>query len=638
MIGTFSTSVRTLSPLLSPLLRHYYRPPTTSLSNHKVFFSSPSKALRQFIQADRAFLQRIRSSGVSTINQSSLRYVSGTSSKMPPPIFPIPDERANTVAVGGDKNGSHEGEKTSPQKTSSDASASVHHQMSPQSPANTSPVVDGDKFDYDFVVIGGGSGGLAASKEASRLGAKVAVFDYVQPTPIGTKWGLGGTCVNVGCIPKKMMHQASLLGEAIEDAKSYGWELAGGGDKKHNWGAMVQSIQDFIHSLNWKYKVALRDVNVSYINSYAKLIDKNHIHAVNAKGKEVTVSAAKILIATGGRPKYPEIPGAKEYGITSDDIFSLQYPPGKTLCVGASYVSLECAGFLAGLGFDTTVMVRSILLRGFDQDMAERIGRAMEESHHVKFIRGAVPSKIEEIEPRQDGKAGRLRVTSTQNGKEIVEEYNTVLFAVGRDACTSTIGLEKAGVKVNPDSGKINAEYEQTNVPNIYAIGDVLDGRPELTPVAIQAGNKLARRLFAGSKVVYDYEMVPTTVFTPVEYGCIGLAEEVALKKYGKDNIEVYHGRYRPVTTRPIAGYGEEHCYAKLICNKLDDERVVGLHVLGPNAGEITQGFALGMRLGAKKRDFDDLTGIHPTDAENFVSLLITRSSGVDLSLPQCCG
>ncbi|OQV24166.1 Thioredoxin reductase 3 [Hypsibius exemplaris] len=514
-----------------------------------------------------------------------------------------------------------------------DTTAKLHsdgHLLAKIGPIREPIPATNEKYDYDLVIIGGGSGGLATSKEAARLGAKVAVFDYVAPSPLGTTWGLGGTCVNVGCIPKKLMHQAAILGELHEDAKAFGWEFSD--QKRHNWDKMVTAIQDYIHSLNWKYKIQLRDASITYINSFAKFLDPHTVSATNARGKEKLVTSAKFVIATGGRPKYPDIPGAKEYCVTSDDLFALPYPPGKTLCVGASYVSLECGGFLANLGFDTTVMVRSILLRGFDQQIAERIGEFMEKERKIKFIRGAIPTKVELIEA---GTPGRLRVTSDVEGKELVEEYNTVLFAIGRDACTDKIGLENAGVKVNKKSGKLNTVHEQTNIENIYAIGDVLDGMPELTPVAIQSGLRLARRLFGGATETYDYQMIPTTVFTPLEYGAIGLAEEDALKKFGEENIEVYHTLYRPLEWT-VPGHAESHCYAKLICNKLDDERVVGLHILGPNAGEITQGYAVGIRLGATKRDFDNTTGIHPTQSEIFTTLTVTKSSGEELTSSGC--
>uniref|UniRef100_A0A8C7XY87 thioredoxin-disulfide reductase (NADPH) n=1 Tax=Oryzias sinensis TaxID=183150 RepID=A0A8C7XY87_9TELE len=467
-------------------------------------------------------------------------------------------------------------------------------------------------YDYDLIVIGGGSGGLACSKEAANLGKKVMVLDFVEPTPKGTTWGLGGTCVNVGCIPKKLMHQTALLGTALQDARKFGWEFDE--SVKHNWETMKTAVNNYIGSLNWGYRVALKDKNVNYVNAYAEFVEPHKIKATNKRKKETFYTAAKFVLATGERPRYLDIPGDREYCITSDDLFSLPYCPGKTLVIGASYVALECGGFLAGLGLDVTVMVRSILLRGFDQDMANRAGDHMEE-HGVKFIRKFVPVKIEELEA---GTPGRLKVTakSTETDEIMEGEYNTVLIAVGRNACTERIGLDKAGVRVNPKNGKIPVnDEEQTNVPHIYAIGDILEGKWELTPVAIQAGKLLARRLYGNSTLKCDYINVPTTVFTPMEYGSCGLPEERAVELYGLENIEVYHSLFWPLEFT-VANRDNNKCYSKIIVNKLDNERVIGFHYLGPNAGEVTQGFGAAMKCGITKEQLDGTIGIHPTCAE----------------------
>lgn len=491
-----------------------------------------------------------------------------------------------------------------------------------------------NKYEFDLAVIGGGSGGLAAAKEAAQLGKRVTLFDFVQPSPPGTTWGIGGTCVNVGCIPKKLMHRAAVLGEDIHDSKEFGWNIPEKG-VTHDWSKMVNAVQDHIGSLNWGYRVQLRDKKVTYTNAYASIVDEHTIKAVKKNGQESTVSVDKIIIATGGRPKYLDIPGAKEFCITSDDLFSLPYNPGKTLCVGASYVSLECAGFLAGFGIDTTVMVRSILLRGFDQQCADMIGTYMEK-HGVKFVRGAVPMKIECIE---QGKPGRYMVTAkTNDGKEVTEEYNTIMLATGRDPCTKGIGLENVGVKLHDKSGFVIVdEGERTNVSNVYAIGDIGEGRPELTPVAIKAGRLLALRLFkaGGQAANVDYTNIATTVFTPLEYGCIGLSEEAAIEKFGEKNIEVYHSHFMPLEWT-VAHREDNTCYAKLVCNMNDNERVVGLHVLGPNAGEITQGFAVAMKVGACKADFDSTIGIHPTCSEIFTTMHVTKRSGDSAEVTGC--
>uniref|UniRef100_F1KVD8 Thioredoxin reductase 1 n=1 Tax=Ascaris suum TaxID=6253 RepID=F1KVD8_ASCSU len=341
------------------------------------------------------------------------------------------------------------------------------------------------EHNYDLVVIGGGSGGLAAAKEAARLGKKVLCLDFVKPSVMGTTWGLGGTCVNVGCIPKKLMHQAALLGEYIGDAKKFGWEIPKG-DMKLNWEKMRNAIQDHIASLNWGYRVQLRERSVTYSNAYGVFTGSHELTTTNKKKKVEKVTADRFIIATGLRPRYPDVPGAKECCISSDDLFSLTYNPGKTLCVGASYVSLECAGFLKGIGNDVTVMVRSILLRGFDQDMAERIRRHMM-THEIKFI-NAVPTKYERIEEPADDKPGLVRVyweETSQDGEKTpcTQDFNTVLMAIGRDAVTDEMGLELVGVE-RTKSGKIVGRREQSTCPYVYGIGDVLNGCPELTPVA----------------------------------------------------------------------------------------------------------------------------------------------------------
>ncbi|XP_078298802.1 thioredoxin reductase 3 isoform X2 [Panthera onca] len=487
-------------------------------------------------------------------------------------------------------------------------------------------------YDYDLIVIGGGSGGLACAQEAAILGKKVMVLDFVVPSPQGTSWGLGGTCVNVGCVPKKLMHQAALLGQALNDSRKFGWEY--GQQVKHNWETMTEAIQNHISSLNWGHRLSLREKSVDYVNSYGEFVEHHRIKATNRKGQETSYTAAKFVIATGKRPRYLGIQGDKEYCITSDDLFSLPYCPGKTLVVGASYVALECAGVLTGLGLDVTVMVRSVLLRGFDQEMAERVGSYMEQ-HGVKFLRKFIPVMVQQLEK---GSPGKLKVVakSTKGPETIEGVYNTVLLAIGRDSCTRKMGLDKIGVKINKKTGKIPVnDVEQTNVPYVYAVGDILEGKLELTPVAIQAGKLLARRLFGGSLEKCDYINVPTTVFTPLEYGCCGLSEEKAIEVYKKENLEVYHTFFWPLEWT-VAGRDNNTCYAKIICNKFDNYRVIGFHVLGPNAGEVTQGFAAAMKCGLTKQLLDDTIGIHPTCGEVFTTLEITKSSGLDITQKGC--
>ncbi|XP_037679524.1 thioredoxin reductase 2, mitochondrial isoform X2 [Choloepus didactylus] len=425
---------------------------------------------------------------------------------------------------------------------------------------------------------------------AAQLGRHVAVVDYVEPSPRGTRWGLGGTCVNVGCIPKKLMHQAALLGGLIRDAGHYGWEVAQ--PVPHDWKKMAEAVQNHVKSLNWGHRVQLQDRKVKYFNIKASFVDEHTVRGVTKAGKETLLSADHIVVATGGRPKYPtHIEGALEHGITSDDIFWLKESPGKTLVVGASYVALECAGFLAGLGLDTTVMIRSIPLRGFDQQMASLVTEHME-THGTRFLRGCTPSRLQKLPD------GRLRVTWAElaSGQQDASTFDTVLWAIGRVPETRSLNLERAGVAVSPDSRKILVDArEATSMPHIYAIGDVAEGRPELTPTAIMAGKLLAQRLFGGSPDLMDYDNVPTTVFTPLEYGCVGLSEEEAVARHGEEHIEVFHAYYKPLEFT-VAERDAAQCYIKMVCLREPPQPVLGLHFLGPSAGEVTQGFALGIK------------------------------------------
>lgn len=479
-------------------------------------------------------------------------------------------------------------------------------------------------YDYDLVVIGGGSGGLAASKEAVKSGAaKVAVLDFVKPSPAGTQWGLGGTCVNVGCIPKKLMHNAALINEAVHaDAAAFGLGSAVAGT--HSWEDMRTNVQNHIRGLNFKYRVNLRENEVSYLNKLAKFKDEHTIIATDKKGEEKEITAARFLVAVGGRPTALDCEGG-DLAVSSDDIFALEKSPGKTLCVGASYISLECAGFLAGLGLDVTVAVRSILLRGFDRECADKIGEYMKTN--LKLREKVVPKKLEKVGDDE------IQVTFSDDTQET---FNTVLVAIGRTADTKNLGLEKVGVKFNQRNGKIVTKNEQSSCPNIYAIGDVMEGCPELTPVAIQAGTSLARRLFAGSNEAMDYRNICTTVFTPIEYGTVGYSEEDAKATFGEENIEVYHKSFKPLEWELSESRSCSSAFTKVIVDKNNNDRVLGIHFLGPSAGEVMQGYGTAMKKGITMKDLQETVGIHPTSAEEIVTLSVTKSSGKDAAAGGC--
>ena len=491
---------------------------------------------------------------------------------------------------------------------------------------------------YDLVVIGGGSGGLRAAKTAADLGAKVALLDYVKPSTQGSTWKIGGTCVNVGCIPKKQMHMAAEMGEKIRQAFNYGWKLPfdesieeaddsmfnhfphQNRGKYFDWDQLVQGVINTRKGSNFVYTKELKKRNIDFIEALGRLEDAHTISLVNQLRSPLT--SRYILLAPGGRPTVPrDIPGALEHAITSDDIFSLKKAPGKTLVVGASYIALETAGFLSGLGFDATVMVRSQVLRSeaFDREIADLLQESMAQNHHVRFLQPCSPVRIEKLE---DG-TKKVVYVNTKENKEYEEIFDTVMFATGRYADVHGLNLDAAGVKYTKEGKIIVNDEEKTNVDSIYAIGDVIENgfNYELTPVAIQQGKYLAHRLFKpellNKKV--DYNFVPTTVFTPIEYGSVGYSEEKAKKVFGADNLVIYKKKFNilehKIPEKPEKGY------VKLICVKNENERVVGLHFLGPNAAEVTQGFALALKKGCTKEEFDDVIGIHPSNAESFMYL-----------------
>merc|ERR1712137_1360226 len=424
------------------------------------------------------------------------------------------------------------------------------------------------EYDYDYAVIGGGSGGLSSAKAAAAAVAKTVVFDFVEPSPHGSRWGLGGTCVNVGCIPKKIMHSAALMGEMYDDMEHFGWKV--NKEKGFDRDTLVEHTQDHIKSVNFGYKIGLRSAKVQYINAFATFVDAHTLQYTPPRSSETkTLTAKYILIAIGGRPVYDNRTKGNEYAITSDDLFSLDQAPGKTLVVGGGYIALESAGFLHTFGYETTVMIRSIPLRGFDQQMAGKVVEYMKDFMKINIMEHVVPSSIEKLD------SGRFLVTYShfdpktgQVGDEAgKEEYDTILNAIGRKATTSELNLGVTGVTFDEKSGKISInEKDQTNVDHIFCVGDAAEGVPELTPSAVQAGKLLGERLFGHSDRLMNYRNVATTVFTPLEYACVGYSEEDALAEFGEDNIDVYHMQgspYEQVIIEEREGVGSPHCWTQ---------------------------------------------------------------------------
>lgn len=473
------------------------------------------------------------------------------------------------------------------------------------------------KFMYDLITIGGGSGGMSCSKKAKSFGKKVLIADFVNPSPHGTTWGLGGTCINVGCVPKKLMHFASMMGEIRADQEAAGWQVSQG---KHDWKKMVTSVNKHVKKLNNIYHSGLERRGIEYRNAYASFPDPKDPHKVQlttASGEKSILTAENIVVSTGGRPRYLDVPGAKEYCITSDDLFWLQEEPGKTLVIGGGYVGLECAGFIKGLGHEVDLLVRSVCLRGFDTDMVGKVTGFMEKVG-VNFLKGS-PTEFKKSE------SGTICATLEiidEKGVKLVStrEYKTVLFAVGRVPNTKNLGLIELGVKLDSKGKIITDKDDRSSVQNIFAIGDIQSGTLELTPVAIKQGRYLAERLYENGNRRINLNCVPTTIFTPLEYGCVGLSEDKAIEIYGQNNIDVYHTHSKPLIWNFLDSHDGKACYIKAIVTK-EDNKVRGIHIVSPDAGEIIQGYAAIVQFGHTFKELTEIVPIHPSMSEEIVLL-----------------
>ena len=442
--------------------------------------------------------------------------------------------------------------------------------------------------DFDFLVIGGGSGGVRASRVAASLGARVAVVESAQ---------LGGTCVNVGCIPKKLLSHAAHFSQLAEEAKGFGWQL---GKPQFDWPTLIANKDREITRLNGVYAKMLAGAGVSVIQGRATLSGPNSV-LVNGQ----TLNARHILIATGGTPSLPDIPGV-EHAISSNEAFHLKELPRRVVVVGGGYIAVEFASIFHGLGAETTLLHRSQqLLRGFDADLGLHLAQEM--ARQGVAIRWS--EEIQAIEKQADGLHLQLK-----SGEQLV--VDCVMYATGRVPLTAGLGLEAAGVKTN-DKGAIEVDsHFTTHVPSIHAVGDVID-RMALTPVALAEGTVVAHHLFGhGGKSAPDYELVPTAVFSHPQVGTVGLSEEAARQRFGA--VQIFQSSFRPLSNR--MGGEPENVFLKLIVSKAD-QRVRGVHMVGEGAGELMQGFAVALQCGATKPQFDATIGIHPTVAEELVTM-----------------
>lgn len=446
--------------------------------------------------------------------------------------------------------------------------------------------------EYDYIVIGGGSGGIASANRAAMHGAKVILFEGKE---------VGGTCVNVGCVPKKVMWYGAQVAETLHRyAGEYGFDVT---INKFDFATLKANRQAYIDRIHGSYERGFDSNGVERVYEYARFVDP---HTVEVAGERYT--APHILIATGGHALYPNILGS-EYGITSDGFFELDEVPKRTAVIGAGYIAVEVAGVLNALGSDTHLFVRKDRpLRTFDKDIVDVLVDEMAKSGPTLHTHANATEVVKNTDDSL--------TISFDNGETIT--VDCLIWAIGRAANTSGFGLEKTGVKLTEKGTIYSDEFENTSVPGIYALGDVT-GKLDLTPVAVKAGRQLSERLFnnkADAKL--DYTDVATVVFSHPVIGSVGLTEEKAIAKYGPENIKVYKSSFTPMYT--ALGDNRQPSTMKLVTLG-DDEKIIGLHGIGYGVDEMIQGFSVAIKMGATKADFDNTVAIHPTGSEEFVTM-----------------
>ena len=446
--------------------------------------------------------------------------------------------------------------------------------------------------EYDYIVIGGGSGGIASANRAAMHGAKVILFEGKE---------VGGTCVNVGCVPKKVMWYGAQVAETLHRyAGEYGFDVT---INKFDFATLKANRQAYIDRIHGSYERGFDSNGVERVYEYARFVDP---HTVEVAGERYT--APHILIATGGHALYPNIPGS-EYGITSDGFFELDEVPKRTAVIGAGYIAVEVAGVLNALGSDTHLFVRKDRpLRTFDKDIVDVLVDEMAKSGPTLHTHANATEVVKNTDDSL--------TISFDNGETIT--VDCLIWAIGRAANTSGFGLEKTGVELTERGNIYSDAFENTSVPGIYALGDVT-GKLDLTPVAVKAGRQLSERLFnnkADAKL--DYTDVATVVFSHPVIGSVGLTEEKAIAKYGPENIKVYKSSFTPMYT--ALGDNRQPSTMKLVTLG-DDEKIIGLHGIGYGVDEMIQGFSVAIKMGATKADFDNTVAIHPTGSEEFVTM-----------------
>jgi glutathione reductase (NADPH) len=451
-----------------------------------------------------------------------------------------------------------------------------------------------DKQQYDLIAIGGGSGGLAVAEKAALFGKKVAVIEAYR---------MGGTCVNNGCVPKKVMWYAANLAHAVDDADGFGIPAQRG---RTDWEKLVSGRENYVRNINKYWDVYVEESGIDRIQGYAKFVDT---HTVEVDGHQYT--ADHIVIATGGKPIVPPVPGA-ELGITSDGFFQLNEQPGKVAVIGGGYIAVELGGVLRALGSDVSVIaLEDRIMERFDPMISDVLAAEMER----QGIRIHTGFEVVALAEQDEGIA-----VSARNG-DALAGFDTVIWAVGRAANTRELNLDAAGVNMLPNGIVPVDDYQNTNVAGIYAIGDIT-GKVPLTPVAIAAGRKLAERLFRGNaESRVDYHNIPSVVFSHPPIGTIGITEAVARTQYG-DDVTIYQTDFTAMR-HALSEHGSTTAM-KLVCAG-KEQRVVGIHIIGDNADEMLQGFAVAVKMGATKADFDSTIAIHPSSAEELVTLKVAE-------------
>lgn len=444
-------------------------------------------------------------------------------------------------------------------------------------------------YDYDLFVMGVGSGGVRAARIAAANGARVATAEDRY---------MGGTCVNVGCVPKKLFVYASHFKEEYHHAEGFGW---GEAKPEFNWPTLLENKNTEISRLNGIYKGMLDNAGVTHFDGRARIVDEHHISINN----ETTISTDKILIATGGWPSVPEFPGS-EHVITSNEAFFLEALPKRSLVVGGGYIAVEFAGIFAGMGIESHLSYRGpLFLRNFDQDVREVVAEELKK----KDISLHFNSNVESIEKQADGS---FKV-NFKEGNHL--EVDLVMYATGRTPNVTDIGLENVPVEQGKNGAILVDDEFRTNVPNIFALGDVTD-KVQLTPVAIKEAMAFVQTQFMDMPTKMDYEGIATAVFCQPNIGTVGLTEEEARAQYG--DVDIYRSSFRAMK-HTLSG-SDERSMMKIIVDKASD-KVVGVHMVGAEAGEIIQGIAIALKAGATKATFDATVGIHPTSAEEFVTM-----------------